>query len=72
MVIAKNEQWILEYLRENPGFQSPTTIGRAHAALVNGGPTHHSSWASPVLKRMVKKGLVQRNSKGQYQIKQML
>ncbi len=30
--MTKNEQWILEYLRENQGFNTPTAIGWAHAA----------------------------------------
>lgn len=68
--MTKNEQWILEYLRENQGFNTPTAIGWAHAAAhpAVSSCCHHSSWASPILKRLVAKGLVERNSKGHYRI----
>lgn len=71
-VIAKsrisNEQWIAEYL-QGKDYTSPTVIGKAHAMAFNIlSLNHHSAWASPICKRMVKKGILIRNEKGQYKL----
>ena len=71
-VIAKsrisNEQWIAEYL-QGKDYTSPTVIGKAHAMAFNIlSLNHHSAWASPICKRMVKKEILIRNEKGQYKL----
>ena len=63
-----NEQWITDYLKDKD-YTSPTDIGRAHAAMFGiKSLNHHSSWASPICKRMVKKWLLIRNDKGHYKL----
>lgn len=70
MKMSKNEQWVLAYLGEHPGYHSPSSIGVSHGAEAGSNSfAHHSSWASPVCKRLVEKGLVERNEKGHYRIK---
>ncbi len=66
--ISKNEARILDYLKGKE-WVSPTQIG----AIVGGNGyfygtivTRGSSWASPICKRLVNKGLLQRNDKGWY------
>jgi len=54
---------VLEYLK-NKDWTSPTEIG----GMVWGGH-HHSSTASPVCKRLVEKGLLERNKRGHYMLK---
>ena len=48
------------YMRKQ-GWVSPTTIG----VIINGG---HSSVGSPLCKRMVELGMVERNAKGHYRL----
>lgn len=63
-----NEQWIVEYLR-GKGYTSPSEIGIAHKKAFNiDSPTHHIEWASPICNRMVEKGILIRNNKGQYKL----
>lgn len=75
MNLSTNEQNVLNYLRQWPNdFISPTQIGR----IVGGQYAardlrnrirfvyRHSSWASPICKRLVKKGLVMRSEQGWY------
>lgn len=57
--ISKNEARVLEYLR-GKDYVSPTEIGQ------NIGFGKQSSWASPICKRLVNKGLLQRNDTGWY------
>lgn len=60
--MTKNEQAVYDYLKSANGkFISPTTIG--HDV---GGGDRHSSWASPICKRLVSKGLVKRHECGWY------
>lgn len=59
--IKPNEQLVLEYLRGKK-WVSPTKIGYAlHPSRMYGSP-----WASPICKRLVNKGLLQRNEQGHY------
>lgn len=68
MKLTKNEQWILDYLK-GKDYVSPTVIGKSHASVTgSAGFTHHSSWASPICLRLVKKGLLVRNEKGHYKL----
>jgi len=71
--LTKNQCAVFEYLRERPNVKtSPTEIGN----IVGGGRLmkgsgntlilRHSSWASPICKALVAKGLIRRTNKGQY------
>ena len=65
MKLTNNEQWVLDYLK-GKDYVSPTEIGKIHALAVGSYSfTHHSAWASPICLRLVKKGLLLRNEKGQ-------
>lgn len=66
MNLSTNEQNVLSYLKQWPNdFISPTQIGRVVGGKVRG-IYRHSSWASPICKRLVKKGLVMRSEQGWY------
>jgi DNA-binding IclR family transcriptional regulator len=62
--LSEGHERILEFLSKNPGWHSPTEIGRTVK-----GPKYHSSWASPKCKSLVKRGLLERNEKGHYRFK---
>lgn len=64
----ESADWICSFL-EGKTFTSPSVIGRAHAdahGILSG--NHHSSWASPICKRMVAEGLLERNQDGCYRL----
>lgn len=62
-VLTDRQQKALDYLKKYRGyFICPTTIGR----LFGG----HSAIGSPICKRLVEFGLVERNNKGCYRIKE--
>lgn len=64
----ESADWICSFL-EGKGFTSPSVIGRAHAdAHGIRSENHHSSWASPICKRMVVEGLLERNQDGCYRL----
>jgi hypothetical protein len=67
MNLRGNEQEVYEYLKSiylmGGDWISPTRIG-----VTLRGPNHHSAWASPICKRLVTKGLIERNEKGHYRI----
>lgn len=69
MELSTNEQNVLDYLKRWPNdFISPTQIG--HVVGGRGKWAYrHSSWASPICKRLVKKGLVERSNEGWYKVK---
>lgn len=69
MKLSENEENILRYLKSHVDYISPTQIGHDVGGKVIGyyGPYfRHSAWASPICKRLVKKGLVERSEKGWY------
>jgi hypothetical protein len=57
------QEQILKYLELNPGWKSPTEIGKQVW-----GPGHHSSNASPVCLQLVKLGHLMRSEKGYYRL----
>lgn len=60
--LSVNSKKVLKYLQDRkPNAVSPTDIGHA----VGGWP-RHSSWASPICKRLVERQLVERTDKGHY------
>jgi hypothetical protein len=62
--ISPNQDLVLQFLASTKGvWFSPTFIAEG----IRGKP-YHSSWASPILLRMVEMGLVDRNEKGHYKI----
>jgi len=62
MSLTGNEQIVLRYLKSR-GWTSPTQIG-----FDLKGPGYHSAWASPICKKLVAKGILERNNKGWYRI----
>jgi DNA-binding IclR family transcriptional regulator len=66
MNLSKNEKIVLDYLRKIDKFESPTTIGMM---ALNKGYGTASSTVSPICKRLVEKGLVERDNHGWYRAK---
>lgn len=68
----KPDEFILEYLK-GMDFTSPTEIGWAYGELKHGRfhdkTGYHSAWASPRCKKLVEKGLLERNEFGHYRLK---
>lgn len=64
----ESADWICSFL-EGKDFTSPSVIGRARAdAHGIRSANHHSSWASPICKRMVDDGQLERNQDGCYRL----
>ena len=59
--LTENETQVLAYLQGKDDFTSPTVIGKDV-----GGGRRHSSWASPICKRLVSRGLLVRSDNGWY------
>lgn len=59
--------WVIAFLK-GKDFVSPTVIGKAHAAQFGYSNTHHSSWTSRICLKLVKEGILERNSKGHYRL----
>ena len=65
MKLGRNEKAVLIFLARNPEvWFSPTKIG----TTVTGDPAKHSTWACPVLKRLIAKELVEKNEDRHYRI----
>lgn len=67
MKLTECEKWVVDYLK-GKDYTSPSRIGIDHARTFGFSDTHHSSWASPVCKRLVEKGVLIRNPKGHYKL----
>jgi hypothetical protein len=68
MKTTTSQQCVLDYLKDKD-FTSPSVIGSSHAREFGFNPwKHHSNWASPICKRLVERGLLERNSKGYYKL----
>lgn len=67
MLMTVNERWIINHLI-GKDYTSPTEIGFAHAFAFGYTQSHHSSWASPICLKLVKKGILLRNEKGYYKL----
>ena len=68
-ILSDNEQRVINYLADDMEgkFVSPTQIGHIVGGKRNSGDSYrHSSWASPICKRLVSKGLLTRSDKGWY------
>lgn len=64
--LTHKEKWMLEYLKSNrTQYLSPTEVGKAYGNS-KGKKNYHSAEASPVLLKLVKKNLVERNEHGHY------
>lgn len=65
--LTNNQKWVLSFLEEcskNSDFYiSPGHIG---ASFKKG---YHSAFASPICKKLVNLGLVERNERGHYRLK---
>lgn len=66
---TKNEEWIIAYLKDKD-YVSPSVIGLEHARTFGYTGAHHSCWASPICLRLVQKGVLARNDRGHYKLKQ--
>ena len=66
MRLTKNQENILGYLKDCKDYVSPTEIGNNVGSRNSRGILRHSSWASPILKSLLKKGLIERNNQGWY------
>lgn len=63
MTLTKRQQQVVDYLAANPGWNSPTNIGKAVW-----GPGHHSASASPVCIRLSREGVIERDYSGRYRL----
>lgn len=61
--LTERQKQVVKFL-EGKGWTAPTVIGRSVW-----GDGHHSASASPVCKRLVLLGVLQRNDDGHYRIK---
>lgn len=70
--LTTNEQAVLDFLIKNKGWHSPTEIGGIVGGKTYSGRIRHSSWACPILKRLVAEGLVIKDNavKGYYKWKE--
>lgn len=67
--LTEKQQAFLDHLKQFPGvFVGPTKIGIA-LGRKEGEGTSPSAWASPTLKTLVERGLVERNDRGHYKAK---
>ena len=71
--LTKNEQGIVDYLDGCRGvWISPTDIGQIVGGMTGEDSLkprlRRSSWASPICKRLVRFGLLERNASGHYRI----
>jgi DNA-binding IclR family transcriptional regulator len=70
MKLTRNEQEVMALMRSRTivtnDWISPTQIGNK----LRPSRMSHSSWASPICKRLVNKGLLERNEKGWYRLKE--
>ena len=69
--MVESEQKILEFLRERNEFVSPTEIGLEIGGITKSGLIRHSNWSSPICKRLVIKGLLERSKNGWYRLTQI-
>jgi len=73
--LTNKQQFVVDYLKEkctlpiNSGWVSPTEVGRIYGIKFLNSFTKHSSTGSPILKKLVKLGYVERNNKGWYKYK---
>ena len=68
----KPDEFILEFLK-GKDFTSPTDIGERYGEYKHGlfhwKSCYHSAWASPRCRKLVEKGLLERNKLGHYRLK---
>lgn len=65
--LTPNQRKVSDFLESHrDSFVSPTLIGHSAGGKTSGGHQRHSSWASPICKRLVEFGLVERNVHGEY------
>ena len=65
-MFTENERLVLDYLKSQGRLVSPTVIGLQVGGRTSSGLKRHSAWASPICKRLVEKGLAQRDNDGWY------
>ena len=66
MKLTNNQELALALLRsKTPGYVSPTEVGRTVGTQI-GKPGSHSSFGSPLCKKLVTMGLAERNESGHY------
>ena len=68
--LTRNQNNILEYLKKRNYYVTPTEIGKNVGGMMIGDRgVRGSSWASPICKRLVELGLIERNVSGWYKAK---
>lgn len=67
--ITEKQQFVLDYLKDVDDYVSPTTIGKLYGKRFLNRDDCHSSTGSPILKKLVTLGLVDRNYRGWYKLK---
>lgn len=65
--LSENEKNVLDFIKSvQPDWVGPNRIGLQVGGLSSGGIQRHSAWASPICKRLVDKGLLERDTLGHY------
>ena len=62
--LTERQKFVLSFL-DGKGFVSPSKIGSAYGATI-GKPHFHSAFASPICKKLVELGLLERSDNGHY------
>lgn len=74
MELTNKQKFVIDFLRDeynsdfkiNDGWVSPTTVGHSYGIKFLNKDTCHSSTGSPILKKLVVLGYVERSRKGWY------
>ena len=64
--LTENQKKIMRYLKGMKVFVSPTEIGLSAGGRTKTGLWRHSAWASPICKKLVGMGYLERSDYGWY------
>ena len=68
MELTTNEQNVLDYLKRQSDFISPTQVAHEVGGSNEWGYIRQVEWASPICLKLVKKGVAVRSEKGWYKV----